>query len=47
VHPRFFLIVHCPYYILSKYILYYLIPAVKRCLLLEAWRLPLYFFFLE
>jgi len=31
-------------YILSKYILYYLIPAVKRCLLLEACRLPLYFF---
>jgi len=34
-------------YILSKYILYYLIPAVKRCLLLEAWRLPLYFFIIS
>jgi len=34
-------------YILSKYILYYLIPAVKRCLLLEAWRLPLYFFIIN
>jgi len=27
-----------------KYILYYPIPAVKRCLLLGACRLPLYFF---
>ena len=45
MHPRFFLIVHYPYYILSKYILYYLIPAVKRCLLLVACRLWLSFFF--
>ena len=34
-------------YILSKYILYYLIPAVKRCLLLEACRSIFSFFYLQ